>query len=636
MVDQASSLASAVASDTTGASDELADLFVEARGAFEVATEEARDASTADARSSAAAAAARMLDSVLRPLAEGVTGRRPAAKAETSEASASTAKRADSDGLEEKVWAVARSATKLRARTDATPQTARLMEATAGLQDLALELSPADGPNGRGSRLQELSELQSNCAPGIRLAHNGPYLLTNAEHVRNWLGEEIATRPQLAFCRCGESALKPLCDGACARVGFSDEKDPDRVPDRRDTYDGVQLTVFDNRGICQHSGFCSDRLASVFHTEGTFVTPSGGRMDEIIRAVRDCPSGALGYAIDGIEARKQVDWDGTREPAIEISKDGPYRITGSIPLTDERGAAVPRARGSSLEHYALCRCGHSQNKPFCSGMHWYVDFKDPLPDPDREPTLFEWCGGLPALTRMTRLFYERHVPEDPLLAPLFANMSPDHPQRVARWLGEVFGGPKLYSENYGGYERMISQHLGKALSEEQRARWVQLLCLSAEEAKLPSDAEFQAAFRSYLEWGSRIAMENSQPGAKPPQQMPMPHWWWASDATPGARAPALGAEEEQDQEAVTLPGEGEPVGFDEHIKPLFRQRDRKSMKFMFDLWSYDDVAANATAIAERLENGSMPCDGAWPPERIAVFRRWVDAGKPAAAAGAIS
>ena len=64
-----------------------------------------------------------------------------------------------------------------------------------------------------------------------------------------------------------------------------------------------QLTVFDNRGICQHSGFCTDRLNTVFHTEGAFVTPSGGRMDEIIRAVRDCPSGALSYAIDGVEAR---------------------------------------------------------------------------------------------------------------------------------------------------------------------------------------------------------------------------------------------------------------------------------------------------------------------------------------------
>lgn len=79
-----------------------------------------------------------------------------------------------------------------------------------------------------------------------------------------------------------------------------------------------------------------------------------------------------------------------------------------------------------------------------------------------------------------------------------------------------------------------------------------------------------------------------------------------------------------------MPGEDEPLGFDAHVKPLFRDRDRKSMKFMFDLWAYEDVSQNADVILERLEDGSMPCDGAWPPERIAVFRRWVADGKPAA------
>ena len=230
----------------------------------------------------------------------------------------------------------------------------------------------------------------------------------------------------------------------------------------------------------------------------------------------------------------------------------PYRITGGLPLTDHRGQPVRRARGSSLKHYALCRCGHSQNKPFCSGMHWYIDFRDPMPDPDATPTLFEWCGGLPALTRMTRIFYEKHVPGDPLLAPLFSNMSADHPQRVARWLGEVFGGPKLYSESYGGYDRMISQHLGKELTEEMRARWVQLICLSAQDARLPSDPEFQAAFRSYIEWGSRIAL-NSQLGAKPPPNMPMPRWWWACDATPGLRVSALESQSKSAEASVDLP-----------------------------------------------------------------------------------
>jgi truncated hemoglobin YjbI len=78
------------------------------------------------------------------------------------------------------------------------------------------------------------------------------------------------------------------------------------------------------------------------------------------------------------------------------------------------------------------------------------------------PTIFEWLGGEPTLERTTRIFYEKHVPADPLLAPLFAGMAPDHPIRVARWLGEVFGGPKTYSATYGGYPRMLSRHIGKA------------------------------------------------------------------------------------------------------------------------------------------------------------------------------
>jgi hypothetical protein len=53
------------------------------------------------------------------------------------------------------------------------------------------------------------------------------------------------------------------------------------------------------------------------------------------------------------------------------------------------------------------------------------------------------------------------------------------------------------------------------------------------------------------------------------------------------------------------------------------------MKRAFDLWSYDDVAQNSEAIVGRLCDGSMPCDGAWPPDRVAVFQRWIDAGMPA-------
>ena len=72
----------------------------------------------------------------------------------------------------------------------------------------------------------------------------------------------------------------------------------------------------------------------------------------------------------------------------------------------------------------------------------------------------------------------------------------------------------------------------------------------------------------------------------------------------------------------------EPFGFEKDIKPLFRDGDRQAMKWAFDLWSYDDVAGNSEAILERLSNGTMPCDGAWPEQQIELFRRWTEAGTP--------
>jgi hypothetical protein len=71
----------------------------------------------------------------------------------------------------------------------------------------------------------------------------------------------------------------------------------------------------------------------------------------------------------------------------------------------------------------------------------------------------------------------------------------------------------------------------------------------------------------------------------------------------------------------------ETVGFESDIKPLFREHDRQSMKFRFDLWSHDDVSQNSDLILERLRMGSMPCDGEWPSDRVDLFQRWVAEGK---------
>lgn len=142
------------------------------------------------------------------------------------------------------------------------------------------------------------------------------------------------------------------------------------------------------------------------------------------------------------------------------------------------------------------------------------------------PTLYEWAGGAETFQRLTSTFYGKVI-ADPLLQPVFGGMAQDHPQYVAWCLSEVFGGPKTYSEQRGGHRHLIEQHLHRHLSEEQRARWVGLLLETADEVGLPVDPEFRAAFVSYLEWGSRIALAVSQPGVEITEDLdPMPQWDW--------------------------------------------------------------------------------------------------------------
>ena len=143
------------------------------------------------------------------------------------------------------------------------------------------------------------------------------------------------------------------------------------------------------------------------------------------------------------------------------------------------------------------------------------------------PTLYDWAGGMPALEKLTEVFYGR-IPADPILAPVFANMPADHPKHVAAFIAEVFGGPKAYTEVYGGsHALMVGHHLGRHLTEEQRRRWINLLLDCADEVGLPDDPEFRSAFVGYLEWGTRLAVMNSQDGAVGVAEgAPMPEWGW--------------------------------------------------------------------------------------------------------------
>lgn len=149
------------------------------------------------------------------------------------------------------------------------------------------------------------------------------------------------------------------------------------------------------------------------------------------------------------------------------------------------------------------------------------------------PTLYQWAGGTAALEKLTEVFYGK-VLKDDLLYPVFKNMAADHSRHVAHFIAEVFGGPKQYTgEDKGSHAGMVAHHLGKMLDEPKRKRWMDLLLQSADEIGLASDPEFRAALVGYLEWGSRIAVINSNVNDNPLQHdTPMPTWGWGEPGGP--------------------------------------------------------------------------------------------------------
>lgn len=222
--------------------------------------------------------------------------------------------------------------------------------------------------------------------PKILPLPNGPYYLINdmqpkvVYNLQNFKGEPLSTTVGIALCRCGASKNKPFCDGTHNVIGFSsanrtlDENDDTKktaIKDKRRDYPGKEITVHDNRKICSHAAECVNNLSSVFKLGSRpWINPDASKMNDIIDVVRRCPSGALSYSIDRVEYR---DPEEQRNPIITVLKNGPYHITGGIELIGEN---IQFGEGASKEHYTLCRCGASENKPFCDGAHTNSNFND--------------------------------------------------------------------------------------------------------------------------------------------------------------------------------------------------------------------------------------------------------------------
>jgi CDGSH-type Zn-finger protein len=201
----------------------------------------------------------------------------------------------------------------------------------------------------------------------IECRPNGPYLVKGEVALVNSRGEAIAAEAVFALCRCGGSANKPFCDGTHKKNGFSGARTGDGGDDRVRSYRGARIVIHDNRSLCAHAGLCTDGLPAVFREEGSpWIEAGAAGAEAILETVSKCPSGALSCEVDGAPVPAPE-----RPPAILVGKDGPYSVTGGVTLVDARWGD-----GASREHYTLCRCGASKNKPFCDGSHWDAHFSD--------------------------------------------------------------------------------------------------------------------------------------------------------------------------------------------------------------------------------------------------------------------
>jgi CDGSH-type Zn-finger protein len=215
----------------------------------------------------------------------------------------------------------------------------------------------------------------------ITVTPQGPYVVSGstpvgrARAVRTEQDEPLAWEhdapldaPETyALCRCGGSSNKPFCDGTHAEKDWDGtETAPTTTYDERaKTLPGSGITVRDDRSICEHAGFCGNKISNVWKmTQDSDSTPV---RSQIAAMVERCPSGALTYRLD----QSSGDQEPHLPAGIAVLDDGPLWVTGGILVERSDGAAM-----ETRNRLTLCRCGASKNKPLCDGSHASVDFHD--------------------------------------------------------------------------------------------------------------------------------------------------------------------------------------------------------------------------------------------------------------------
>ncbi|MDY0362320.1 MAG: CDGSH iron-sulfur domain-containing protein [Desulforegulaceae bacterium] len=195
----------------------------------------------------------------------------------------------------------------------------------------------------------------------ITSSHYGPFQFVNIEEAFDSSGKKVELEKVASICRCGKSKYKPNCDGSHCNEAFANEKDDDRISDKVKDYVGENIIIHDNRGICCHDGSCTKFLPEVFKmNERPWIDPDGASPGKIIEVIQKCPSGALSFTL-GTKRYKEF---GQKTEKVIFIEEGPIQVEGGIEFLDYSGSAP-----ECSEHYTLCRCSKSKNKPFCDGSH---------------------------------------------------------------------------------------------------------------------------------------------------------------------------------------------------------------------------------------------------------------------------
>lgn len=201
----------------------------------------------------------------------------------------------------------------------------------------------------------------------IDIMEGGPFIVDNLDVLENSKAEKIESKKKIALCRCGASENKPFCDGTHSKVGFTGKREAKIKLDKEKEYEGKDISISYNAALCYHAAKCVSNLPAVFDVNfRPWINPDKSDRESIINTIKKCPSGALSYKIGDEHIR---DFNG--EEKIRIDKNGPYRVSGNTRLNIEQDLQPP-----SKEHFALCRCGASKNKPYCDGSHSNIDFSD--------------------------------------------------------------------------------------------------------------------------------------------------------------------------------------------------------------------------------------------------------------------